>query len=200
MLCYMSPGAKKHGDIGISHPKTLQIKTRAFAMQLCLHLAYVAGIRAEVFVEFGFWAAGCFSWILSLDFSPSFWWEKQESPRQTPAKSTKQKSPTRFCRLARPRRRGANRKTPGDSGCRVPKCSVSGCDLWFRFRGSYEAGMAWAQWPSIARYRETTSAIPPCFRRPRSTYQKVVQAICPLHFFVLMGPFARTLFSRTLLP
>ena len=31
-------------------------------------------------------------------------------------------------------------------------------------------------------------------RRPHSTYQKVVQGKCPLHFFILMEPFARTLF------
>ena len=37
-------------------------------------------------------------------------------------------------------------------------------------------------------------------RRPHSTYQKVVQGKCHLHFFISMGPFARTLFSRTLLP
>ena len=39
----------------------------------------------------------------------------------------------------------------------------------------------------------------PGLRRPHSTYQKVVQGKCPLHFLLfLMGSFARTLFSRTL--
>ena len=37
-------------------------------------------------------------------------------------------------------------------------------------------------------------------RRPHSTYQKSVQGKCPFIFFILMGSFARTLFSRTLLP
>ena len=52
-----------------------------------------------------------------------------------------------------------------------------------------------------APLRSDFAASFPCFvRRPRSTYKKVVQGKCPLHFFILIGPFARTLFSRTLLP
>ena len=38
------------------------------------------------------------------------------------------------------------------------------------------------------------------FRRPHSAYKRLFKENAPLIFFILMGSFARTLFSRTLLP
>ena len=54
----------------------------------------------------------------------------------------------------------------------------------------------WYWYPSLAGLHCAL----PLVRRPHSSYQRVVQGKCPLHFLIWMGSIARTLFSRTLLP
>ena len=65
-------------------------------------------LAERIFRGFLFLGRRIFSRILSPDFFSSFLWEKvprkilQENPRQNPPKFIQQKSPTHFCRGARP--------------------------------------------------------------------------------------------------